>query len=78
MAERRYIKGITENQIRSLGESVTLTCNVDNPDGYNVLWVKKNRDRLIEPAILSMQGVLSFKDPRFNLTLHGNSYILNV
>lgn len=64
--------------VRSVGEDAILTCYVDNPSGYSVLWSKKSRERPLDSVALSFQTQLTLKDPRFNLTATPNSFSLHV
>lgn len=64
--------------MRSVGDDVALTCTVDNPFGYSVIWSKKNKDNPTETFALSFLMQLTLKDPRFNLTTTPNTYSLHV
>lgn len=74
----QIIKSISPTAERSVGEDVALTCTVENPSDYLVVWSKKNKENPTEPFTLSFNAQLTLKDPRFNLTTTQNSYSLHV
>lgn len=63
--------------MREFGEEAVLSCIVDNPKDYSVLWTKKGLEKNADPVVLSYQNQ-AIKDPRFNLIATNTNYSLLV
>lgn len=74
----KVITDITKDVERNIGENVTLSCYVHNPDSHLVSWVKKNRDNPSQQTTLSYGATLAFKHPRFAVTATENSFSLQI
>ncbi|XP_058059788.1 lachesin-like [Anopheles bellator] len=73
---------ISPEQIRDIGEQVTLNCSIANVKNYVVGWQKSNRDRTKESNIISLGVQLAVAEDRFklNFTKENNAanYLLEI
>ncbi|KFB35803.1 AGAP004108-PA-like protein [Anopheles sinensis] len=73
---------ISPEQIKDIGEQVTLNCSIANVKNYIVGWQKSNRDRTKESNIISLGTQLAVTEDRFqlNFTKENNSanYVLEI
>lgn len=73
---------ISPEQIKDIGEQVTLNCSIANVKNYIVGWQKSNRDRTKESNIISLGVQLAVTEDRFrlNFTKENNAanYVLEV
>uniref|UniRef100_A0A8W7PKJ0 Ig-like domain-containing protein n=1 Tax=Anopheles coluzzii TaxID=1518534 RepID=A0A8W7PKJ0_ANOCL len=73
---------ISPEQIKDIGEQVTLNCSIANVKNYIVGWQKSNRDRTKESNIISLGVQLAVTEDRFrlNFTKENNAanYVLEI
>uniref|UniRef100_A0AAG5CW48 Ig-like domain-containing protein n=1 Tax=Anopheles atroparvus TaxID=41427 RepID=A0AAG5CW48_ANOAO len=73
---------ISPEQIKDIGEQVTLNCSIANVRNYIVGWQKSNRDRTKESNIISLGTQLAVTEDRFqlNFTKENNTanYVLEI
>lgn len=76
--DRKFIADITPNQVRGVGESVDLSCTVDESANTSPFWFKRSRDRQTDPSILTTGSTMAFNHPRMNISRIGNTFVLTV
>ncbi|XP_053669685.1 lachesin-like [Anopheles nili] len=73
---------ISPEQIRDIGEQVTLNCSIANVKNYIVGWQKSNRDQTKQNNIISLGVQLAVAEDRFrlNFTKENNAanYVLEI
>jgi len=74
------ISHITQKQITDIGDTTELTCTVLYGSDFNILWIKVDKERSIDPVTFSSGSTLIIRDSRLSLRydMDSNSYSLQV
>jgi len=74
------ISHITQQRITDIGDTTELTCTVLYASDFNILWIKVDKERSMEPVTFSSGSTLIIRDSRLSLRydIDSNSYSLQV
>lgn len=71
--KRASIVYISPEQIKSIGEDVSMNCTVDNVGELPVFWNKKHRGVTTDQTVVSVNNNKLVNDPRFELVFVNGS-----
>ncbi|XP_019528163.3 lachesin [Aedes albopictus] len=71
------ITSISPEQIKDIGESVTLECDIDNVGKFTVGWQKTNRERSQNVNSISLGPTLAVAEDRFKVSVDKENNTMN-